>query len=47
MGREVDLSYTYNHLGESAKVLQDIAAGSHPFSKVILCVCIYTQYVNT
>ncbi|XP_067108702.1 NADH-ubiquinone oxidoreductase 75 kDa subunit, mitochondrial-like [Osmerus mordax] len=35
VGREVDLSYTYNHLGESAKVLQDIAAGSHPFSKVL------------
>ena len=36
MGREVDLSYTYNHLGESTKVLQDIAAGKHSFSKVYL-----------
>ncbi|KAG5283489.1 hypothetical protein AALO_G00042620 [Alosa alosa] len=35
VGREVDLSYTYNHLGESTKVLQDIASGKHPFSKVL------------
>ncbi|XP_042566686.1 NADH-ubiquinone oxidoreductase 75 kDa subunit, mitochondrial-like isoform X2 [Clupea harengus] len=35
VGREVDLSYTYNHLGESTKVLQDIAAGKHSFSKVL------------
>uniref|UniRef100_A0A4W5P9U0 NADH-ubiquinone oxidoreductase 75 kDa subunit, mitochondrial n=1 Tax=Hucho hucho TaxID=62062 RepID=A0A4W5P9U0_9TELE len=35
VGREVDLTYTYDHLGESAKVLQEIAAGTHPFSKVL------------
>ncbi|XP_062389869.1 NADH-ubiquinone oxidoreductase 75 kDa subunit, mitochondrial-like isoform X1 [Sardina pilchardus] len=35
VGREVDLSYTYKHLGESTKVLQDIASGKHPFSKVL------------
>uniref|UniRef100_A0A672I9H5 NADH-ubiquinone oxidoreductase 75 kDa subunit, mitochondrial n=1 Tax=Salarias fasciatus TaxID=181472 RepID=A0A672I9H5_SALFA len=35
VGKEVDLSYTYDHLGESAKVLQDIASGTHPFSQVL------------
>ncbi|KAL4608921.1 NADH-ubiquinone oxidoreductase 75 kDa subunit, mitochondrial isoform X2, partial [Arapaima gigas] len=35
VGRKVDLSYTYEHLGESAQVLQEIAAGTHPFSKVL------------
>ncbi|XP_035605889.1 NADH-ubiquinone oxidoreductase 75 kDa subunit, mitochondrial-like [Oncorhynchus keta] len=35
VGQEVDLTYTYDHLGESAKVLQEIAAGTHPFSKVL------------
>ncbi|KAM9347416.1 NADH-ubiquinone oxidoreductase 75 kDa subunit, mitochondrial-like [Symphorus nematophorus] len=33
VGKEVDLSYTYDHLGESAKVLQEIASGTHPFSQ--------------
>lgn len=36
VGQEVDLTYTYDHLGESAKVLQEIAAGTHPFSKVVM-----------
>ncbi|XP_040913040.1 NADH-ubiquinone oxidoreductase 75 kDa subunit, mitochondrial-like [Toxotes jaculatrix] len=36
VGKEVDLSYTYDHLGESAKILQEIASGTHPFSKVLL-----------
>ncbi|XP_021452928.2 NADH-ubiquinone oxidoreductase 75 kDa subunit, mitochondrial [Oncorhynchus mykiss] len=35
VGQEVDLTYTYDHLGESAKVLQEIASGTHPFSKVL------------
>ncbi|KAM7380500.1 hypothetical protein PAMP_003791 [Pampus punctatissimus] len=35
VGREVDLSYTYDHLGESAKVLQEIASGTHPYSQVL------------
>ncbi|XP_056145660.1 NADH-ubiquinone oxidoreductase 75 kDa subunit, mitochondrial-like isoform X2 [Lampris incognitus] len=35
VGRAVDLSYTYDHLGESAKVLREIAAGTHPFSQVL------------
>lgn len=36
LGKEVDLSYTYDHLGESAEILQDIASGSHPFAQVSL-----------
>ncbi|CAB1346945.1 unnamed protein product, partial [Coregonus sp. 'balchen'] len=32
---QVDLTYTYNNLGESAKVLQEVVAGTHPFSKVL------------
>ncbi|XP_035249481.1 NADH-ubiquinone oxidoreductase 75 kDa subunit, mitochondrial-like isoform X2 [Anguilla anguilla] len=35
VGREVDLSYSYEHLGESAQVLQEIASGTHPFSKAL------------
>lgn len=34
VGKEVDLSYTYDHLGESATILQEIASGTHPFSQV-------------
>jgi NADH dehydrogenase (ubiquinone) Fe-S protein 1 len=34
VGRKVDLTYTYEHLGDSAKILLEIAAGTHPFSKV-------------
>lgn len=30
----MDLSYTYDHLGESTQVLQDIANGTHPFCQV-------------
>uniref|UniRef100_UPI00398E5043 NADH-ubiquinone oxidoreductase 75 kDa subunit, mitochondrial n=1 Tax=Pristiophorus japonicus TaxID=55135 RepID=UPI00398E5043 len=35
IGTNVDLSYTYNHLGDSAQVLQEIASGKHPFSQVL------------
>nr|XP_033474257.1 NADH-ubiquinone oxidoreductase 75 kDa subunit, mitochondrial isoform X3 [Epinephelus lanceolatus] len=35
VGTKVDLSYTYDHLGESATVLQEIASGSHPFCQVL------------
>lgn len=34
VGKEVDLSYTYDHLGDSANILEEIASGTHPFSKV-------------
>ncbi|XP_024141887.1 NADH-ubiquinone oxidoreductase 75 kDa subunit, mitochondrial isoform X1 [Oryzias melastigma] len=35
LGKPVDLSYTYDHLGESPKVLQEIASGIHPFSQAV------------
>ncbi|XP_062907680.1 NADH-ubiquinone oxidoreductase 75 kDa subunit, mitochondrial [Mobula hypostoma] len=35
VGANLDLSYSYNHLGESPKVLQEIASGKHPFSEVL------------
>eukprot|EP00061_Rhincodon_typus_P017036 g45553.t1 len=34
VGTNVDLSYSYNHLGDSPQVLQEIASGKHPFSQV-------------
>uniref|UniRef100_A0A646QEL3 NADH-ubiquinone oxidoreductase 75 kDa subunit, mitochondrial n=1 Tax=Hemiscolopendra marginata TaxID=943146 RepID=A0A646QEL3_9MYRI len=33
IGAKVNLSYDYEHLGDSAKVLQDLASDKHPFSK--------------
>ncbi|CAB1327598.1 unnamed protein product [Coregonus sp. 'balchen'] len=35
VGSSADLSYTYDHLGESTQVLQDIANGTHPFCQVL------------
>ncbi|XP_036396117.1 NADH-ubiquinone oxidoreductase 75 kDa subunit, mitochondrial-like isoform X2 [Megalops cyprinoides] len=35
VGHQVDLSYTYDHLGESGQVLQEIATGTHPFCEVL------------
>lgn len=35
IGSSVDLTYRYDHLGDSPKILQDIASGSHPFSQVL------------
>ncbi|MBN3296752.1 NDUS1 oxidoreductase, partial [Amia calva] len=35
VGSSVDLSYTYDHLGDTAQVLHDLASGKHPFSKVL------------
>ncbi|KAL5007913.1 hypothetical protein ScPMuIL_016719 [Solemya velum] len=35
VGSKVDLTYEYEHLGDSASVLQDLASGKHPFSKVL------------
>ncbi|XP_007546594.1 NADH-ubiquinone oxidoreductase 75 kDa subunit, mitochondrial isoform X1 [Poecilia formosa] len=35
VGKKVDLSYTYDHLGESAKILKEISSGTHPFSQVL------------
>jgi len=33
VGKETDLTYTYDHLGDTADVLSDIASGNHPFSE--------------
>jgi len=35
VGRQVDLSYTYDHLGEEVSVLQELANGTHPFNEVL------------
>uniref|UniRef100_A0A8C0MU02 NADH-ubiquinone oxidoreductase 75 kDa subunit, mitochondrial n=1 Tax=Canis lupus familiaris TaxID=9615 RepID=A0A8C0MU02_CANLF len=35
IGSPVDLTYRYDHLGDSPKILQDIAFGSHPFNEVL------------
>lgn len=34
VGSPVDLTYTYEHLGDSPLILLDIMSGKHPFSKV-------------
>ncbi|ERE84615.1 NADH-ubiquinone oxidoreductase subunit [Cricetulus griseus] len=36
IGSPVDLTYRYNHLGDSPKILQYIASGNHLFSQVLL-----------
>lgn len=33
IGPQVDLTYDYDHLGDSAEVLQQLVDGTHPFSK--------------
>ncbi|XP_030637496.1 NADH-ubiquinone oxidoreductase 75 kDa subunit, mitochondrial [Chanos chanos] len=33
VGSNVDLNYSFNHLGDSTEVLQQIAAGTHPYCK--------------
>jgi len=35
VGHEVDLSYTYDHLGEETSVLKELANGTHPFCEVM------------
>ncbi|KAM9380313.1 NADH-ubiquinone oxidoreductase 75 kDa subunit, mitochondrial isoform 1-T2 [Phaethornis superciliosus] len=35
VGSPVNLTYTYEHLGESPQILQDLASGKHAFSKVL------------
>ncbi|CAL8309151.1 unnamed protein product [Merluccius merluccius] len=35
VGHPVDLSYTYDHLGDAAAVLQELASGAHPFCQVL------------
>ena len=33
VGPQVDLSYDYEHLGDSADVVAKLASGNHPFAK--------------
>lgn len=35
VGTQVDLTYDYDHLGDSTKILEDIASGKHAFSKTL------------
>lgn len=35
VGHQVDLSYSYEHLGEETAVLRQLADGSHPFCQVL------------
>lgn len=35
VGHNVDLSYSYDHLGEETSVLKDLASGVHPFCQVL------------
>lgn len=35
VGSAVDLTYSYDHLGDSPQIIKDIASGKHPFSKVL------------
>ena len=43
IGTKVDLTYEYQHLGESPNVLEEIANGRHSFSKV--CVAVFDSSV--
>ncbi|XP_068165426.1 NADH-ubiquinone oxidoreductase 75 kDa subunit, mitochondrial-like [Antennarius striatus] len=35
VGHKVDLSYTYDHLGEETSILKELANGTHPFCQVL------------
>lgn len=35
VGHNVDLSYTYDHLGEETSILKELANGTHPFCQVL------------
>lgn len=35
IGPKIDLKYEYEHLGDTSKLLEDIASGQHPFSKTL------------
>ena len=34
VGPKIDLTYAYDHLGDSTSVLNELASGKHAFSKV-------------
>lgn len=35
VGPKLDLKYDYEHLGDSSKILEELASGSHPFCKTL------------
>ncbi|XP_066994726.2 NADH-ubiquinone oxidoreductase 75 kDa subunit, mitochondrial [Anabrus simplex] len=35
VGPQVDLTYNYNHLGDAPNILEELANGSHPYSKTL------------
>jgi len=34
IGPKIDLTYSYEHLGDSSNILNELASGKHAFSKV-------------
>lgn len=46
VGHEVDLSYSYEHLGEDVSVLKELANGTHPFCQVNIHVLYVTERVG-
>jgi hypothetical protein len=34
VGPQIDLTYSYDHLGDSANILNELVSGKHAFSKV-------------
>lgn len=46
VGHKVDLSYSYDHLGEDVSVLTELANGTHPFCQVIIHILYVTQRVE-
>jgi len=52
VGKETDLTYTYDHLGDTVNVLQQIADGTHPYAETLLSakkpmIVIGTKPLNT
>lgn len=45
VGHHVDLSYSYNHLGDSTQVLQEIADGIHPYCQVTNAILLPLQLI--
>lgn len=41
VGHNVDLSFTYDHLGEETSVLKELANGTHPFCEVMPSICLW------
>merc|ERR1712168_1713792 len=52
VGKETDLTYTYDHLGDTVNILQQIADGTHPYAETLLSakspmIVIGTKPLNT